>query len=94
MEEMFVGQATSWHNFIDNKLENPPDFEPSFCFTCDKNIKLNAEGFVMAGREKMCYECYPVASAQKNAIMHLLEPQCLYCLKEERAGRKGLCIFR
>ena len=85
--ERFVGHATSWHNFMDNKLENPPDFKPTICYTCDKVIRMNSEGYLKAGPEKMCNSCYP--DAPKNGITHLMRPTCLFCLKEERAGRKS-----
>jgi hypothetical protein len=40
---MYVYYGTNEYNF--EKLENPPDYEPTKCSKCGVVIKLGAEGF-------------------------------------------------
>jgi DNA-directed RNA polymerase subunit RPC12/RpoP len=53
--EMYVYYGTNEYNF--EKLENPPDYEPTKCSKCGVVIKLGAEGFTQSGDEYWCEAC-------------------------------------
>jgi hypothetical protein len=53
--ETYVYHGTNEHNF--EKLENPPQFEPTHCSRCGKVIKLAEEGFTWSGGFYTCENC-------------------------------------
>jgi len=53
--EMYVWYGTNEFNF--EKLENPPEYEPTRCSTCGKIIKLGTDGYAQLGDEYTCEKC-------------------------------------
>ncbi len=53
--EMYVYYGTNEYNF--EKLENPPDYEPTRCSKCDKVISLSEDGYSQKGGKYFCMEC-------------------------------------
>ena len=53
--EMYVYRGTNEYNF--EKLENPPDYEPTACSKCGKRIVLGEEGYSVKGGAYMCENC-------------------------------------
>ncbi len=53
--EMYVWYGTNEYNF--EKLENPPDYEPTKCSKCGKIIKLGEDGHTQTGNEYLCEKC-------------------------------------
>ncbi|MEA2054227.1 MAG: hypothetical protein U9O96_03795 [Candidatus Thermoplasmatota archaeon] len=53
--EMYVWYGTNEYNF--EKLENPPDYEPTRCSKCGKIIKLGEDGYTQKGNEYFCIKC-------------------------------------
>lgn len=53
--EMYVYYGTNKYNF--EKLENPPQFEPTKCHACGKIISLSEDSFSRDGGEYYCQEC-------------------------------------
>jgi len=53
--EMYVYYGTNEYNF--EKLENPPEYEPTRCAKCRKVISLGTDGYSMKGGEYFCMEC-------------------------------------
>ena len=53
--EMYVWYGTNEHNF--EKLENPPEYEPTRCAKCDRIIVLTQESFSMTGGKYSCSRC-------------------------------------
>jgi len=60
--ETYVADGTSQFNFIDEKLVNPPTFEPCDFSTCSRVIKQNSEPYCRLPREGgfACSDCQPV----------------------------------
>lgn len=54
--EMYVYFGTNEYNF--EKLENPPEYEPTRCAECNKVISLSEDGYtVEPGGRYICHEC-------------------------------------
>lgn len=53
--EMYVWHGTNEYNFT--KLENPPDFKPTFCYKCGKRIVLPDGGYGVLCGAYHCAEC-------------------------------------
>ncbi|MFW6118992.1 MAG: SEC-C metal-binding domain-containing protein [Planctomycetota bacterium] len=53
--EMYVDAATNEWNF--EKLEDPPDYEPTHCAECGRVIRLAEEGFMMSAGDFVCEDC-------------------------------------
>jgi hypothetical protein len=56
--EMYVYYGTNEYNF--EKLENPPEYEPTRCSKCNSIIVLSEGGYLSKGDEYLCYECSEV----------------------------------
>ena len=56
--EMYVYYATNEYNF--EKLENPPEFEPTRCADCNCIISLGEDAYTVNGNEYLCEHCYPL----------------------------------
>jgi len=53
--EMYVWYGTNEYNF--EKLENPPEYEPTKCAKCGRGIVLGEEGYSIKGGEYHCEKC-------------------------------------
>lgn len=53
--EIYVGYGTNEYNF--EKLENPPDYEPTRCAKCNSIIVLADGGYSMTGDGYLCMKC-------------------------------------
>jgi len=53
--EMYVYYGTNEYNF--EKLENPPDYEPTMCFKCNSIIKLGYSSYSITGDGYLCAKC-------------------------------------
>jgi hypothetical protein len=54
--EMYVWYGTNEYNF--EKLENPPDYEPTKCSSCGRVLRLPDGGYsVLPGRKYQCMNC-------------------------------------
>jgi hypothetical protein len=53
--EMYVWYGTNEFNF--EKLDNPPDYEPTKCSKCGAIIVLSEGGFSCLGRSYLCQAC-------------------------------------
>ena len=53
--EMYVWYGTNEYNF--EKLENPPEYEPTKCHRCGRVIVLGDGGYSTKGDEYYCYRC-------------------------------------
>jgi|GEM_PF-522549 len=53
--ELFVHHATNEYNF--EKLENPPQFEPTRCLGCGVRVRLALDGYVMSSEGIKCMAC-------------------------------------
>jgi len=53
--EMYVYYGTNEYNF--EKLENPPDYEPTKCSKCGALIRLGTEGYTQSRDEYWCEAC-------------------------------------
>lgn len=53
--EMYVYYGTNDYNF--EKLENPPEYEPTLCAECNTVIKLSEDACTMSGDKYYCYDC-------------------------------------
>jgi hypothetical protein len=53
--EMYVDCGTNEYNF--EKLENPPDYEPTKCDKCGKIIVLSEGGYSQRAGQYWCSEC-------------------------------------
>jgi hypothetical protein len=53
--EMYVYYGTNEYNF--EKLENPPEYEPTRCAECNRVIALATDGYSMRGEDYFCAEC-------------------------------------
>ncbi len=54
--EMYVWYGTNEYNF--EKLENPPEYEPTRCSVCGKVIVLSEGGYAACGDTYTCMRCY------------------------------------
>ena len=52
---MYVYYGTNEYNF--EKLENPPDYEPTKCSKCGALIRLGTEGYTQSRDEYWCEAC-------------------------------------
>jgi hypothetical protein len=52
---MYVWYATNEYNF--EKLENPPDYEPTRCSQCGRVIRLSEESYSLKKGGYWCAEC-------------------------------------
>jgi len=57
--EMYVYYGTNEYNF--EKLDNPPDYEPTKCANCGAVIVLADGGFSVKGGEYLCARCTAAA---------------------------------
>jgi hypothetical protein len=53
--EMYVWHGTNEFNF--ERLENPPEFEPTLCSKCGTRIVLGEDGYTQSGGEYWCEAC-------------------------------------
>ena len=53
--EMYVYRGTNEHNF--EKLEEPPDYEPTRCTKCNAVILLGEDAYSMQGGNYFCEKC-------------------------------------
>lgn len=53
--EMYVWYGTNEYNF--EKLENPPEYEPTTCSKCGKVIHLGEGGYSTRGDDYFCLKC-------------------------------------
>ncbi len=53
--EMYVWYGTNEYNF--EKFQNPPEYEPTRCKTCNRIIRLSQGGYSIAGGEYQCVRC-------------------------------------
>ncbi|MFP4029573.1 MAG: SEC-C metal-binding domain-containing protein [Candidatus Brocadiia bacterium] len=53
--EMYVWRGTNEYNF--EKLDDPPDFEPTHCAECGQRINFGEGGFSFNGDSYKCDEC-------------------------------------
>ncbi len=53
--EMYVYYGTNEYNF--EKLENPPEYEPTRCAKCNTIINLGEDAYSIKGRKYFCYNC-------------------------------------
>lgn len=53
--ELYVWYGTNEYNF--EKLENPPEYEPTTCSACGKIIKLGEDGYAQKGDNYFCMAC-------------------------------------
>jgi len=53
--EMYVSHGTNEYNF--EKLENPPEYEPTKCGQCGKVISLGKEGYSQGPEGYLCERC-------------------------------------
>jgi ribosomal protein L32 len=53
--EMYVYYGTNEYNF--EKLENPPDYEPTRCSKCNAMIVLSEGGYSSTGDGYLCADC-------------------------------------
>jgi hypothetical protein len=53
--EMYVYYGTNEYNF--EKLENPPDYEPTKCAKCNAVIILGEDAYSMHGENYFCEKC-------------------------------------
>ena len=56
--EMYVYYGTNEYNF--EKLENPPDYEPTRCSKCNAVIVLSEGGYTTRGDENFCNQCFDI----------------------------------
>ena len=56
--ELYVEAGTNEWNF--EKLENPPDYEPTHCAECGRVIRLAEEGFMVSQGDYTCEGCSDV----------------------------------
>lgn len=54
--EMYVWYGTNEYNF--EKLENPPEYDPTLCSSCGRIIKLGTDGYSLLGDKYTCAKCY------------------------------------
>jgi hypothetical protein len=52
---MYVWYGTNEYNF--ETLENPPEFEPTFCSKYGTHIVLSEDAFTWSSDEYWCEEC-------------------------------------
>ena len=55
---MYVYYGTNEYNF--EKLENPPDYEPTRCSKCNSIIILGEGGYSVQGDKYFCAKCNPL----------------------------------
>ena len=53
--ELYVWYGTNEYNF--EKLENPPNYEPTECSKCGNIIVLTEESYSMKGGKYYCHQC-------------------------------------
>jgi hypothetical protein len=53
--EMYVYYATNEYNF--EKMENPPEYEPTKCAKCGSVIVLSEDAYTMSGEGYFCEKC-------------------------------------
>jgi hypothetical protein len=53
--EMYVWYGTNEYNF--EKLQNPPQFEPTLCRDCGRRISLGEDGYMISGGHYYCQRC-------------------------------------
>jgi len=54
---LYVYYGTNEYNF--EKLENPPDYEPTRCAKCNMVISLGEDGYTISGDDYLCEHCFP-----------------------------------
>ncbi len=53
--ELYVYFGTNDYNF--EKLENPPEYEPTRCAKCNVVIRLGEDGYTIEGDQYFCTNC-------------------------------------
>ena len=61
--EMYVWYGTNEYNF--EKLENPPEYEPTKCSMCGTIIVLSEDGYSICGKDYFCEECTALRHKQR-----------------------------
>ena len=64
--EMYVWYGTNEYNF--EKLENPPEFQPTHCSKCKRVIVLSEEGFSTLCEHYFCGDCQISEKERKEII--------------------------
>ncbi|MFH1565481.1 MAG: hypothetical protein ABIC82_06640 [bacterium] len=64
--EMYVWYGTNEYNF--EKLENPPDFKPTYCYKCGERIVLPDGGYSSLCGVYCCDECEITEEDRKKII--------------------------
>jgi len=62
--EMYVWYGTNEFNFV--KLEDPPEYEPTRCSTCNRVIKLGEESYSTKGDGYFCESCTEAMIFQRD----------------------------
>lgn len=65
--EMYVWYGTNEYNF--EKLENPPEYEPTHCTRCGAVIRLSEDGYVYDKDGYVCARCAVAESPILRKIM-------------------------
>lgn len=53
--ELYVWFGTNEYNF--EKLADPPPFQPTYCASCHRRIRLGTDGYVIAAGTYLCESC-------------------------------------
>ena len=53
--ELYVYYGTNEYNF--EKLENPPEYEPTRCVKCDTVISMGEDGYSISQEGYLCEQC-------------------------------------
>ncbi|MGB3340825.1 MAG: hypothetical protein WBB37_05025 [bacterium] len=61
--EMYVWYGTNEFNF--EKLENPPEYEPTKCSKCGTRIILSEGGYSSLGKEYFCDKCTELVHTER-----------------------------
>lgn len=56
--EMYVYFGTNEYNFV--KLDNPPEYEPTRCKTCNRIIRLGEDGYTIKSGAYYCTNCFEI----------------------------------
>jgi len=58
--ETYVGMGTSSFNFMEDRWDEAPTFDPTYCSQCKGMMKLNSEGYTTlpdGESSKICERC-------------------------------------
>ena len=66
--EMYVYYATNEYNFV--KLQNPPEFEPTYCTSCNTLLILGEGGFTQSNEGYFCEKCSREKFSELGKLMN------------------------